>query len=256
MTFKGAELNYPVHEKEMLAVIRVLKRWRSDLIRTPFLIYTDHKTLENFEKQKKLSRQQVRWMEFLSQYDGKIIYVKGEDNMVADVLSRLPELVTTSTTSSEADMAASPVFHIVSIGDPVASVLKTPEIFLIMIAATLASMPVAASTPGPESSRTTVQPDEQLLSDIREGYNNDPFIHSLQQASPGMSNIKNHNGFWFIGNQLIISNVLVEWDTISAQSQCELNAHKRVMCISCTCGKMWNIVECSRTSINSVKRPH
>ena len=27
MTFKGAELNYPVHEKELLAVIRVLKKW-------------------------------------------------------------------------------------------------------------------------------------------------------------------------------------------------------------------------------------
>ena len=102
-------------------------------------------------------------MEFLSQYDSKIVYVKGEDNMVADALSRLPELVTTSTTSSQADMATSPVFHIAYIGDPVASVLKMPKKFLIMIAATLASMPVAASTPGPESSRTMVQPDEQLL---------------------------------------------------------------------------------------------
>ena len=78
MTFKGAELNYPVHEKEMLAIIRALKRWCSDLIGTPFLIYTNHKTLENFEKQKELSQQQAWWMEFLSQYDGKIIYVKGE----------------------------------------------------------------------------------------------------------------------------------------------------------------------------------
>ena len=27
MTFKGAELNYPVHEKELLAIIRALKKW-------------------------------------------------------------------------------------------------------------------------------------------------------------------------------------------------------------------------------------
>ena len=47
----------------------------------------------------------------------------------------------------------------------------------------------------------------------------------------------------------------VEWDVTSAQSQCELNAHKRVMCILCMCGKMWSIIECSRTSTNSVDRP-
>jgi hypothetical protein len=42
MTFKGAELNYPVHEKELLAIIRSLRRWRSDLIGSPVYVYTDH----------------------------------------------------------------------------------------------------------------------------------------------------------------------------------------------------------------------
>ena len=59
MTFKGAELNYPVHEKEVLAVIRALKKWRVDLLGSPFFVYTDHKTLENFLSQKDLSRRQA-----------------------------------------------------------------------------------------------------------------------------------------------------------------------------------------------------
>src|SRR5271155_5737244 len=42
-TFKGAELNYPVHEKELLAIIRALKKWRSDLLGCSFSVYTDHK---------------------------------------------------------------------------------------------------------------------------------------------------------------------------------------------------------------------
>ena len=42
MTFKGAELNYLVHEKEMLVIIRALKRWQSDLIGAPFFIYTEN----------------------------------------------------------------------------------------------------------------------------------------------------------------------------------------------------------------------
>ena len=45
MTFKGAELNYPVHEKEMLAIIRALWKWRADLVGLPFTIFTDHKHL-------------------------------------------------------------------------------------------------------------------------------------------------------------------------------------------------------------------
>ena len=88
MMFKGVELNYPVHEKEMLAIIRALQRLCSDLIGVPFMVYTDHKTLENFDCQCDLSQQQSRWMEFMSQYDCKIVYVKGEENCVADALSQ------------------------------------------------------------------------------------------------------------------------------------------------------------------------
>jgi hypothetical protein len=58
-----------------------------DLLGSELFVYTDHKTLENFDKQKDLSRRQAHWMEFLSQYECKIIYVKGEDNTAADALS-------------------------------------------------------------------------------------------------------------------------------------------------------------------------
>jgi RNase H-like domain found in reverse transcriptase len=49
-TFKGAQLHYPVHKKKMLSIIRALDKWRADLLGVPFLVYTDHKTLENFDK--------------------------------------------------------------------------------------------------------------------------------------------------------------------------------------------------------------
>lgn len=90
MQLKDAEKNYPVHEKELLAIIRALKKWRSDLLGTHVHVYTDHRTLENFDTQKDLSRRQLRWQEFLSQYDLTITYIRGEDHTVADALSRLP----------------------------------------------------------------------------------------------------------------------------------------------------------------------
>jgi RNase H-like domain found in reverse transcriptase/Integrase zinc binding domain len=89
MQLKAAEKNYPVHEKELLAVIHALKKWCSDLLGTHFYIYTDHRTLENFDTQKDLSRHQLRWQEFLSQYDLTMTYIRSEDNTVADALSRL-----------------------------------------------------------------------------------------------------------------------------------------------------------------------
>ena len=75
-------------------------------------------------------------MEFLSQYNSKIVYVKGEDNTVADALSRLPDLITTSEMSAQADLAATPLFHIAPTGEPIASVLKINHLCPIMVAAT------------------------------------------------------------------------------------------------------------------------
>lgn len=86
----STQLNYPVHEKELLAIIHALTKWRVDLVGSEILIYTDHRTLEAFDRQRDLSCRQCRWQEFLTQYDYKITYIKGEDNTVADALSRLP----------------------------------------------------------------------------------------------------------------------------------------------------------------------
>jgi len=55
MAFKAAQLNYPVHEKELLAIICALQKWCSELLGAPITIYTDHRTLENFDQQKDLS---------------------------------------------------------------------------------------------------------------------------------------------------------------------------------------------------------
>ncbi len=43
-------------------------------------------------------RRNVRWLEFLSQFDFEIAHIKGKENVVADTLSRVPgsELLTTN----------------------------------------------------------------------------------------------------------------------------------------------------------------
>ncbi len=56
MQLTPSEKNYPVHEKELLAIVRALVRWRFDLLGSHFKIFTDHWTLEYFMTQKDLSR--------------------------------------------------------------------------------------------------------------------------------------------------------------------------------------------------------
>ena len=59
MQLGPAEQNYPIHKKELLAMIRALKKWHSDLLGAEFTVYTDHRTLENFNTQHDLSRHQL-----------------------------------------------------------------------------------------------------------------------------------------------------------------------------------------------------
>jgi RNase H-like domain found in reverse transcriptase len=85
----GAEINYPVHERELLAIVYALREWRPYLHGSRFVIKTDHHPLRYLDTQTNLSKRQMRWMETLQEYDYEIVYVQGKFNVVADALSRI-----------------------------------------------------------------------------------------------------------------------------------------------------------------------
>ena len=60
-TFTGPELNYDVHDKELLAIFKVFKQWRHYLEGSaePIDIVTDHKNLEYFSTMKLLTQRQA-----------------------------------------------------------------------------------------------------------------------------------------------------------------------------------------------------
>lgn len=61
-----------------------------------FVILTDHAALTYLTSSKGVQRRNVRWLEFLSQFDFEIQHIRGKENVVADTLSRMPgsELLT------------------------------------------------------------------------------------------------------------------------------------------------------------------
>ncbi|CAI7880334.1 unnamed protein product [Closterium sp. NIES-53] len=84
----GAELNYPIHDKEALAIVVAFKAWRCYLEGAKTTVYTDHCSLKYLKSQPMLSRRQVRWVDFLeTHFHYDIIYKPGLHNK-ADTLSR------------------------------------------------------------------------------------------------------------------------------------------------------------------------
>jgi hypothetical protein len=57
-----------------------------------FIIKTDYKNLMGFLTIKELNRRQVRWAEILVEYYFEIKYIKGIDNIRADILNKKAEL--------------------------------------------------------------------------------------------------------------------------------------------------------------------
>jgi RNase H-like domain found in reverse transcriptase/Reverse transcriptase (RNA-dependent DNA polymerase)/Integrase zinc binding domain/Chromo (CHRromatin Organisation MOdifier) domain/Retroviral aspartyl protease len=98
----GPELNYPIHDKELMAIIEAFKEWKHYLSGTTHQVkvYTDHKNLTYFTTTKELNKRQTRWSEFLSEFNFQIVYRKGSENGRADALSRRSDHMTETPVAS------------------------------------------------------------------------------------------------------------------------------------------------------------
>ena len=89
---KPAEKNYPVHDKELLAMRYALIKFRVHLLgQQLFAIYTDHASLRTATKSPHLSQRMARWLSFFAEYNFVVHYKPGKNNILADALSRRPD---------------------------------------------------------------------------------------------------------------------------------------------------------------------
>ena len=98
---KNHEQNYPTHDLELVAVVFALNIWRHYLYGKEFEVYSDHKSLEYIFKQRDLNMRQLKWMEFLEDYDFTLHYHPGKANVVADALSQKSRGALASIASQE-----------------------------------------------------------------------------------------------------------------------------------------------------------
>jgi hypothetical protein len=91
--FTAPEINYPVYDKELAAIISAFAEWRPYLAGAQHRIQvvTDHKNLIHFTTTRTLNRRQARWSSFLADYDFEILFRPGAQHGKADALSRRPD---------------------------------------------------------------------------------------------------------------------------------------------------------------------
>ena len=83
---------YSTTEREALAIFTCLEEVRWLVIGSPYptKVYTDHQALVSLLRQDDAHGRIAGWQVRLSEYDVEYIYVPGQDNTLADGMSRIP----------------------------------------------------------------------------------------------------------------------------------------------------------------------
>jgi hypothetical protein len=88
-TLSRPQLNYATTEKALLAVVFAIDKFRSYLVGAKLIIYIDHAALKYLLTKKDVNPRLIRWILLLQEFHKEIRDKKGEENSIADHLSRL-----------------------------------------------------------------------------------------------------------------------------------------------------------------------
>ena len=86
-----SKCNSSAYERELLAIILSVRKWRHYLFFQPFIICTDQHSLKYLLEQGEVQGDYHRLLSKLMGYRFTIQYKAGHHNQAADALSRLPE---------------------------------------------------------------------------------------------------------------------------------------------------------------------
>eukprot|EP00253_Pinus_taeda_P032971 PITA_32971 len=85
----NVELNYIVTEKELLAIVHYLNKFRHYITGYQTFVHTDHAAIRYLMNKPDVNACIIRWLLLLQQFDLTIIDKLGKENVVVDFLSRL-----------------------------------------------------------------------------------------------------------------------------------------------------------------------
>ncbi|XLT87226.1 hypothetical protein HN873_008979 [Arachis hypogaea] len=96
-TLDTAQSNYTTTEKEFLAIVFALDKFWAYLLGTKVVVYSDHAALKYLLAKKESKPRLIRWILLLQEFNLEIKDRSGNQNLVADHLSRLEHIKDDST---------------------------------------------------------------------------------------------------------------------------------------------------------------
>lgn len=104
--FSDAQQKYSTYDRELLSIYMAIRHFRRVFEGRELIVYTDHKPLCNAltSKSKSETPRRTRYLEYIGQFTSNIQHVSGEDNKVADALSRV-EAITCPTPLDYTELA-------------------------------------------------------------------------------------------------------------------------------------------------------
>jgi hypothetical protein len=88
-TLNDAQVNYATTKKELLAVVFAFEKFRSYIVNSKVIVYTDHAAIKYLLSKKDAKPHLIRWILLLQEFEMEIRDKKGSDNVVVDHLSRM-----------------------------------------------------------------------------------------------------------------------------------------------------------------------
>jgi len=200
------EQNYAVGEQEMLAVVHALELWHCYLDGMNYTMITDHSTNVFFANKKHLNprRQQKRWNERIQpcKYDWK--YRPGRIH-VADPLSRHSSFFAESSTVASVLSSATAATAASSALNWHSAIKPTLAASLASITARISAVSMAdtAIIRAEAENEAAQQQDQDMLSQIVQGYDSDPLLQQEQH----IAELELYNGLFYKGDALVIPDV-------------------------------------------------
>ena len=107
------EQNYSATERECLAVVWGIEKYRPYVEGTHFKVFTDHHSLKWLCNLKDPHGRLARWAIRLQPYDYEVIHKRGKDNVIPDMLSRAPLVdIVSAIQSAEVALNTSDTWYI------------------------------------------------------------------------------------------------------------------------------------------------